>query len=162
SGAVVQDIVLGPLDCDALTEWIADALHCPREVAQPLAELMHEKTAGNPFFVDQFLQQLLADNLIVFAPGDASWRSDLDVIRSRQYTDNVVDFMVGKLGRLPAVTREALKGLACLGNSAKVSTLAKVQGTSEEQLHADLWEALRLVLIVRSEDSYRFVHDRVQ
>ena len=37
-----------------------------------------------------------------------------------------------------------------------------VHGTSEEQLHSDLWEALRLELIVRSDDSYRFVHDRVQ
>ena len=55
-----------------------------------------------------------------------------------------------------------MKGLACLGNSAEASTLATVQGTSEEQLHADLWDALRLELIVRAEDSYRFVHDRVQ
>ena len=37
-----------------------------------------------------------------------------------------------------------------------------VHGASEEQLHSDLWEALRLELIVRSDDSYRFVHDRVQ
>src|SRR6185295_16426972 len=57
---------------------------------------------------------------------------------------------------------EALKELACLGNSAKASTLATVQGTPEEQLHSDLWEALRLELIVRSEDGYRFMHDRVQ
>ena len=35
-------------------------------------------------------------------------------------------------------------------------------GTSEEKLHSDLWEALRLEFIVRSEDSYKFVHDRVQ
>ena len=70
--------------------------------------------------------------------------------------------MVGKLSRLPLITQEALKGLACLGNSAKASTLATVQGTPEKQLHSDLWEALRLELIVRSDDLYRFVHDRVQ
>ena len=35
-------------------------------------------------------------------------------------------------------------------------------GTSEEKLHSDLWEALRLEFIVRSEGSYKFVHDRVQ
>src|SRR5215471_16135740 len=33
---------------------------------------------------------------------------------------------------------------------------------SEEQLHSDLWEAVRLELLVRSDDSYWFVHDRVQ
>src|SRR5262249_23191761 len=52
--------------------------------------------------------------------------------------------------------------LACLGYAANTATLASVQGLSEEQLHSDLWEALRLELIVRAEDSYRFVHDRVQ
>src|SRR5262245_40852713 len=47
SGAVVEHIVLEPLDSDALTEWIADALHCALEAAQPLAQLIHDKTAGN-------------------------------------------------------------------------------------------------------------------
>jgi predicted ATPase len=78
------------------------------------------------------------------------------------YTENVVDLMVGKLSRLPRTTQEALRTLACLGNAASTSTLALVHGTSDEQLHSDLWEALRLELIVRSDDLYRFVHDRVQ
>jgi PAS domain S-box-containing protein len=162
SGAVVHEIVLGPLEREALTEWVADAFHCQPEPAQPLAQLMHEKTAGNPFFVNQFLQELLEDDLIAFEPRDARWRWDLGAIRAKGHTDNVIDYMVGKLSRLPLITQEALKGLACLGHSAKVSTLATVQGTPEKQLHADLWEALRLELIVRSDDLYRFVHDRVQ
>src|SRR6202035_110907 len=32
---------------------------------------------------------------------------------------------------------------------------------SEEQVHADLWEAVRLELIQRSDGSYKFVHDRI-
>ena len=50
--------------------------------------------------------------------------------------------MVGKLSRLPHTTLEALRTLACLGNTGNTSTLALVHGTSEEQLHSDLWEAL--------------------
>jgi len=37
-----------------------------------------------------------------------------------------------------------------------------VHRTSEEEIHSDLWEAVRLELIVRLEGAYRFVHDRVQ
>src|SRR5262249_4382264 len=162
SGAVIEHIVLDPLSGDALTEWIADALHCPVEAAQPVAELIHDKTAGNPFFVNQFIRELVEDDLIVFEPGDASWRWDLDAIRSKGYTGNVVDFMVRQLSRLPVIVQTALTGLACLGNRAKASTLARVQEMPEEQLQSDLWEALRLELIVRSGDSYRFAHDRVQ
>jgi PAS domain S-box-containing protein len=162
SGAIVQDVVLGPLDHRHLTQWFADALHGETERLGPLAKLVHDKTAGNPFFANQFLQELVAGGLITFDPDRAGWRWDLGPIRAKDYTDNVVDLMVGKLSRLPRATQQALKALAFLGSGAKAATLAAVQGTSEEQLHSDLWEGLRLELIVRSEDSYRFVHDRVQ
>ena len=33
---------------------------------------------------------------------------------------------------------------------------------SNEEMHAQLWEGVRAGLIFRSEDSYRFLHDRVQ
>src|SRR5262249_53989235 len=87
---------------------------------------------------------------------------DLARIRGKGYTANVVDLMVAKLARLPLVVQEALQQLACLGNSADLTTLAIVRGTSEEQVHADLWEAVRLELIERLEGTYRFGHDRVQ
>src|SRR3989442_13913207 len=70
--------------------------------------------------------------------------------------------MVGKLTRLPARTQEGLQQLACLGRSADTSTVAAVRGTCEEQVHADLGEAIRLELIERHDGGYRFVHDRVQ
>jgi predicted ATPase len=52
--------------------------------------------------------------------------------------------------------------LACLGNGAEVTTLSLVLGTSHEQVHADLEEAVRLQLIERLDGSYKFVYDRVQ
>jgi PAS domain S-box-containing protein len=162
SGAIVRDIVLVPLDHAHLTQWCADALHNDPQRVGPLAKLVLEKTAGNPFFANQFLQELVTGEFITFDADRGSWRWDLGPIRAKGYTDNVVDLMVAKLSRLPHATQQALKGLACLGHHAKAATLATVQEASAEQLHADLWEALCLELIVRSEDSYRFVHDRVQ
>src|SRR6202042_1342019 len=44
----VREIVLAPLWLDDLNRLIADALHCGPERARPLAQLVHEKTAGNP------------------------------------------------------------------------------------------------------------------
>src|SRR6202040_1841302 len=44
----------------------------------------------------------------------------------------------------------------------EISTLSIVHGTSEEEVHSDLWEAVRLEFIVRLKGSYKFVHDRVQ
>ena len=52
--------------------------------------------------------------------------------------------------------------LACLGNVADIATLGLIRGTSEQAVHADLWEAVRQELILRLEGVYKFVHDRVQ
>jgi predicted ATPase len=87
---------------------------------------------------------------------------DVDRIRAKGYTDNVVDLMVGKLNRFPETTQDSLKQLACLGNSAKVAVLSMVCGESEERLDAALWEAIGAGLVSRTDDTYTFVHDRVQ
>jgi PAS domain S-box-containing protein len=162
SGSVVKEIVLGPLTHEDLNQWFADALQAETERARPLAKLVHTKTAGNPFFAGQVLHELVDNGLLIFDSAHPGWRWDLEAIQAKGYTENVVDLMVGKLSRLAAPTQEALKTFACLGNEADTSTLALIHGTSEEQLHSDLWEALRMELIVRSDDSYRYVHDRVQ
>jgi len=161
-GVNVHEIALLPLKHEDLTQLIADALHCERRRAQPLSRLVHEKTAGNPFFANQFILALVEQGLIAFDESAARWAWDLEPIQARGYTENVVDLMVGKLSRLPFTTQQALKELACLGNAAEASTLAIVHETSEAKIHSDLWEALRLELIVRSGRSYRFMHDRVQ
>ena len=58
SGAKVSEIKLGPLLREDLRRLIADALRCEFEDAAPLAQLVHDKTAGNPFFALQFLYAL--------------------------------------------------------------------------------------------------------
>jgi PAS domain S-box-containing protein len=161
-GTPVHEIALLPLKHEDLTQLIADAFRCEPRRARPLARLVHERTAGNPFFANQFIVALVEQGLIVCDPSAGRWTWELGPIQARGYTENVVDLMVGKLSRLPFTTLKALKELACLGNAAETSTLAMVHGTSEAEIHSDLWEALRLELIVRSAHSYRFMHDRVQ
>src|SRR6267143_529782 len=162
AGAVAQEITLSPLTGVDLGRLIADALRSAPEDAAGLAHLVHEKTAGNPFFTIQFLSALAEEGLLTFDHGDARWSWNVDRIHAKGYTDNVVDLMVGKLNRLPVATQAALQQLACLGNIAHITTLSIVRGTSEEEVHSDLWEAVRLELIVRLDGVYRFVHDRVQ
>ncbi len=162
AGTKVQEITLGPLTQDAVGRLLADALHSQPKRVQPLAQLVHEKTAGNPFFVIQFITALADEELLAFDPGPRAWRWNLDRIQAKDFTDNVLDLMAVKLNRLPRVTQEALKRFACLGNSAPTALLSVVQQTSEEELHAALWEAVRAEFVLRQEDAYAFFHDRVQ
>ena len=162
AGAQVQEIRLEPLARDDLGQLIADALHCEPERSSALAQLVQQKTAGNPFFLIQFLHTLAEEGLLAFDPDAARWRWDLERIHAKSYTDNVVDLMAGKLSRLPVETQQALQQMACLGNTADMTMLSIVLQITEEQIHAALWPAVRQELVERLESSYKFAHDRVQ
>ncbi|HVE23074.1 MAG TPA: AAA family ATPase [Acidocella sp.] len=162
AGVRVQDIVLAPLGFDDVSRLVAASLHCEPDRAAPLAQLVQAKTGGNPFFVIQFLTMLVEEGALHFDPAVQAWQWDIDRLRARGYTDNVVALMAVKLKRLPASTRESLQALACLGNEAELATLALAHGTSDALLHETLADAMQAGLVVRLEDGYRFPHDRIQ
>jgi PAS domain S-box-containing protein len=162
SGARVGEIALAPLARAQLVQLIAETLRGEPERAAPLAQLVHEKTAGNPFFVIQFLHALADAGLLTYDHDAARWSWDLPQIHSKGYTDNVADLMVEKLGRLPAETQHALQQLACLGNSAATAMLPDVLGISKQQIRTLLRPAVHLELVEHLAHSYRFVHDRIQ
>src|SRR5205823_10054072 len=115
-GAFFEEISLAPLAREDLGRLIADTLSCAPNHAAPLAQLVHEKTGGNPFFAIQFISALAEEGLLRFDHDAARWHWELDRLHAKGYTDNVVDLMVGKLTRLPVQTQAALQQLACLGN----------------------------------------------
>jgi PAS domain S-box-containing protein len=161
-GIHVGEIALPPLGHDDLGRFIADALHCERRRVAPLAALVHEKTGGNPFFVIQFVRTLVEEGLVAFDPAASAWAWDLERIRAKGYTDNVVDFVVGKLARLSGDAQDVLTQLACLGNSAPVATLNAVCGRSDEAIALALEDAVRSEFVFRADGAYTFLHDRVQ
>jgi len=133
-----------------------------RSAHGPWRNWCRRRPAANPFFAIQFFTALAEDELLLFDSVTRAWQWDVDRIRARSYTDNVVDLMAGKLRRLSASAQEALKYLACLGNVGEVATLALVHGETEEAMHAALREAARAGLVFVQESTCRFLHDRIQ
>jgi PAS domain S-box-containing protein len=162
AGAKTQEIVLSPLRPDDVGRLIAETLRSSRHSAGPLAQLVQEKTGGNPFFAIQFLTSLAEEGLLQFDRNASGWIWDLDRIRAKRYSGDVVELMVGKLRRLSGRTQAALQQLACLGNVAEIATLSVVFGQTDEEIHIALLEAVRTGLILRLEGSYAFLHDRIQ
>jgi PAS domain S-box-containing protein len=162
AGAKIEQITLAPLTSEHIARLIADTLRCEIGSVAPLAQLIHDKTAGNPFFVVQFLYALAEEGMVRFDYDTGCWCWDLNRIQAKAHTDNVVDLMVSKLTRLRPETQCALQQLACLGNIAEIPTLSIVLGRQEQQVHTALWEAVRQELIEHPTGAYRFVHDRVQ
>ena len=162
AGTAVRTVVLAPLTPDDVARLVAESLHCPPSEAQPLAQLVWDKTGGNPFFTRQFLTALAEEKLLQFDASHGAWRWDMPRIHAKGYTDNVVDLMVGKLARLPQESQDALAQFACLGNAADVATLSIVLEQSAETVCSLLREAERAGLVFCQENTYVFLHDRVQ
>ena len=179
--AAISTITLAPLPILEIERLVAETLSCSRELAQPLTELVYQKTKGNPFFTTQFLKGLQVDELIVFNGDLGYWECDLVRVRDAALTDDVVEFMVRLLQKLPQVTQDVLKLAACVGNQFDLETLAVVCETPSEEVAIELWSALQEGLLLPTSEAYkffqgslvesnvqtrtagyRFLHDRVQ
>ena len=60
------NISLAPLQSADINEFVADALREELENIAELAQLVEKKTGGNPFFIEEFLKSLYAEQLISF------------------------------------------------------------------------------------------------
>src|SRR5258707_12796728 len=117
AGVMMEEIALASLTRENMDQLIADCVDCDPDQTRVLAELVHEKTTGNPFFAIQFLSELADEGLLAFNHGEGCWTWDLSRIRAKDHTDNVADLVVGKLNRMPADIHGVLKHLPSLGTS---------------------------------------------
>ncbi|MDJ0576124.1 MAG: AAA family ATPase [Xenococcaceae cyanobacterium MO_234.B1] len=181
-GATLNTLTLNPLGEVDITRLIADTLLCSVKVATPLSELVYQKTQGNPFFTTQFLQGLHEEKCIQFDGEVGYWLWDLLKVRQLALTEDVVEFMVGRLHKLPEATQKVLKLAACIGNRFEGGTLAVICEATQEEVARDLWQALSEEFVLPETEtykffqgepnrepntesvavSYRFLHDRVQ
>jgi predicted ATPase/serine phosphatase RsbU (regulator of sigma subunit) len=130
----VHHLALNPLSLDYVTQLIAETFHCTNEHAQPLAELVVQKTDGNPFFVNEFLQTLYTDSQVRFDYEQGVWQWDLDEIKAQDITTNLVDLMTLKVQRLPEQTQMLLKIAACIGNEFDLHMLTSLSGLPMKEI----------------------------
>ncbi|HEY9611328.1 serine/threonine-protein kinase PknK, partial [Allocoleopsis sp.] len=175
-GATVNFITLTPLALEPMTQLIADTLHSDIASVKPLAELVVKKTEGNPFFVNEFLKTLYAENLITFNPPQSPltkggvqekslnsspwqggirgslWQWDVNQIEAMGITDNVVELMIDKVKKLPESTQQVLRLAACVGASFDLNTLSIISEKSPHQISLELTPAVQSGLILHTSE----------
>lgn len=183
-GNPINQVQLDNLSKADLAVLLQETLHHPPELPA-LLDLIYEKTLGNAFFVSQFLTSLNESQWLTFDFRTRKWQWDIEVIKRKEITDNVITFMSNKIKKLPQNTQEILKLAACIGNQfdlALLSSLAEgpvhetaraVQACLVEGLISPLQDIYQLrVRVMEGQHSqntepqmaeyYKFIHDRVQ
>jgi predicted ATPase/tRNA A-37 threonylcarbamoyl transferase component Bud32 len=178
-GATINQITLAPLYLEPLTQLIAETLHSNTHTVEPLAKLVLRKTGGNPFFVNEFLKTLYAENLIIFIlphflrtleGNKGGWQWNIAQIQAKGITDNVVELLIGKLKQLPESTQQVLRLAACVGANFDLDTLSIICEKLPKEIFPDLLLPVESGLILPTSEldeelliqNYKFRHDRVQ
>jgi len=189
AGCTINNIVLQHLNISHVSELVGDTLS---EVAisdnriSKLAELLYNKTQGNPFFLTQLFKTLASENFLIFNFALNQWQWSIDKIQSLGITDlKVVELVAMNIRKLPENTQQILKLAACIGNQFNLDTLSIVNEKSSTDTTEYLWPALqaglvlplsndyKIALLFQSQDksellfdksrvAYKFLHDRVQ
>ena len=161
AGTDINTIRLTALRPDAINTLIESLLQCPPDASSSLAQVIYDKTKGNPFFVNQFLKMLYEQHYISFDP-TSGWTWDLQKIRLLQVTENVVQFMSDKLYHLPSDQLEIIKICACIGNRFDIETLAFLSRRPLNDILSIVDALMNDGLITSTGDIYRFQHNRIQ
>jgi predicted ATPase len=188
----VQEIILQPLDLNSTHRFVYEVLNSSESETQGLAQLVHRKTNGNPFYLVSFLKSLQEKSHLTFHLGLLQWKWDMDILRQQtMVTDNVVDMLQEKLLRSNEA-RTVLPVAAVLGATFSTSMLHPVfQAFQDNELAVkqlgltiipnDLDEISAWLSVCeldgyidqlhissqdvndrREDTAYRFVHDQVQ
>ncbi|MEM9806954.1 MAG: AAA family ATPase, partial [Cyanobacteria bacterium P01_D01_bin.56] len=178
----ITDLKLKPLAQSDISYLVADTLRCATNKVIAISQLVYATTQGNPFFTTQFLQELHHNNCITFDFETGYWHYDMSRIQQLPVSNNVVNFMVERLQKLPEATQNVLQLAACIGNHFDLDVLAIVCNQPQEDIASHLWKALQGGLVLPEDKthkvfqgiadnqqltnnintSYRFLHDRVQ
>ena len=165
----IRAVSLHDLDVKCVAHICATAVRSTPEKVMPLAELVHSKTHGNPYFVLRCLQNFVDQKLLFFNFGTVCWHWDEVGIKALATSDNVAGWLVSKIGRLPKTLLLTLQVCACLGDQFDNDVLFEVMENVFLFTNHDLFDvASTLELLVeygfldQIGPSLSFVHNSIQ
>lgn len=176
-----HSIELQPLSLSSAKDLVADTLNCDLEYIDFLANLIFQKSGGNPFFLIQLLKTLYQDKYIYFDYAVEKWNWNIERILKSSITDfSVLELLSRNIQKLPKQTQDLIQYCSCIGSQFDLITLAGISHKTKSELTETMFAAIDSGLIVSTQDSYesnllleddikphfniyfRFVHDYIQ
>ena len=166
----ITHIQLAGLPAKATKALLSDILRQPSNLCDALANLIHQKSEGNAFFILHYLKALYEEGVLVAVRGvgfnDYQW-----LWHSKKWDDafrtefNVVDLLARQIQQLDQTCQTVLKTAACMGAEFDKTNLAMVLGDGVDPVDKALNVAIHHSLIVEQmhqEGRLSFAHDQIQ
>ena len=118
----VQQIALQPLGPEAVREMLAAAIGDAPSV-RGLAERIHARTGGNPFFAEEIVQALIEDGSLAGIPGAYGLTRAIEQVPLPETVQNV---LAARIDRLGLREKRVLQTAAVIGRELPRSLLAAV------------------------------------
>ena len=154
-----KEIELRPLPADASRLLIGNAAE--GEVPDSVAELLAERSGGNPFFLEEAFRDLVERGVLERQNGSWSLAVGVDELAVPALVQGALQ---ARLDRLDPKTREVVNVAAVIGRTFGMPLLERL--VEHDELLRALTELQRLDLIVevrrRPPPEYRFRHGLVQ
>ena len=150
-------IQLAPLAGDASAAIMRAVLRVDR-VSDALAARVHERTGGNPFFLEQVCRTLLEEDAVTTHDGEAVAASGVEVLR---LPDTVQAVIRARLDRLDRDSRDVLRVASVIGREFGRILLGEVLGPDADPAATlDRLKGSGLIqqTAVLPEPTYRFRH----
>ncbi len=154
-------ITLKRLSKEDSSEMIASMLS--EKVDDELAEFVHRKAEGNPFFIEEILRALFEEGLFKPQDGKRAWKFDDSIIA---IPSTIKDLVTRRIDRLSKDAMRAVECAAAIGREFTFDVLQKATEIDEETL-LDAIDELIDAKIVREEarhgiERYLFDHTSIR
>lgn len=156
SRLVEERICLKSLDIQDVQQLIAESLKTEQDHVTTLAQLVLQKTEGNPFFVKQFLASLYEQELLIFNYELNRWQWEIAEIQKLRITDNLMFLLANKLERMPARTQHMMRMASCLGVSFDLEALGIVLQMPFVETLQELEVSIQTGLLIPVGTDYKY------
>lgn len=157
----VTELHIMPLPVDAVAEFIVALLGDRPSALMSIAQVIHAKTGGNPFFVNQIIRNMIDIGVLDVNAQSGDWQCDLSRLSRHPYTDNVVDLVVNRLARLPVAQRELIRQLSVIGRRADIDFLCSLTAMQADTLMSVADSLIEAGLLLKDSSALFFPHDRL-
>jgi tetratricopeptide (TPR) repeat protein/DNA-binding CsgD family transcriptional regulator len=148
---------IGPLKLDQSAALIASLLQA--EVGPDVVALLHKRSEGNPFFLEELVRAIADAHLLEMQAGAWQLASDPGPLLPLRAAEAIRD----RLRRLDPDVLETLRAAAVVGRESNPAMLAQMTGAGIEAVEEHLLTAQRARIVhPDAEGRYVFAHDLVR